>query len=347
MSTTTTTEAWLPPARRLVQEFEGCELRAYPDPASGGEPFTIGWGATIYQDSAPVKRGDRITQAQADALLDHHLRHYAAGLKLLLIGWDGWGANQQAALVSWAYNVGLGAVGGSTLRREVNAGKSLQEVAAVQLLRWIDKGSAVEAGLRRRRRAELSLLQTTDASSLHNGKAPAKPRMIGPTRKPQEFGFKAGDFHLIVNDQNETLKAFDSSGKELFTIACLARGQGLDTDWFTKGSDTPPGLYKLGTFYDDIAIHGEHPSYRNDQMLSFGWQSYDMISLDGNEEKAGRAGIMLHGGGSACGWPGAWAPRQRLYPTLGCCRIFNIDLRDKIQPLYEKGTVFLSVFQEG
>jgi hypothetical protein len=82
-------------------------------------------------------------------------------------------------------------------------------------------------------------------------------------------------------------------------------------------------------------------------MMSYGWQSYDMVSLDGNEERSGRAGIMLHGGGTGNGWPGAWAARQHLLPTLRCVRIYNIDLRDKVQPLWDQGTVFVSVYQEG
>jgi hypothetical protein len=71
-----------------------------------------------------------------------------------------------------------------------------------------------------------------------------------------------------------------------------------------------------------------------------------MIDLEGQERNSGRAGIMLHGGSSALGWPGAWAPRQKLMPTMGCCRAHNIDLRDKILPLADKGILFVSVFQE-
>ncbi len=53
----------------LVKEFEGCRLEAYPDPETGCEPWTIGWGSTTYGDGAPVKQGDRISQELADALL--------------------------------------------------------------------------------------------------------------------------------------------------------------------------------------------------------------------------------------------------------------------------------------
>jgi hypothetical protein len=45
----------------LVKEFEGCRLTAYPDPESGGEPWTIGWSTTTYDDGSPVKAGDTIS----------------------------------------------------------------------------------------------------------------------------------------------------------------------------------------------------------------------------------------------------------------------------------------------
>jgi hypothetical protein len=67
---------------------------------------------------------------------------------------------------------------------------------------------------------------------------------------------------------------------------------------------------------------------------------------EGPTSKPYRDGIMVHGGGSACGWPGAWAPRQALYPTLGCIRLHNQDLRDRILPLLDLGAVWISVLQE-
>jgi hypothetical protein len=45
----------------LVKEFEGCRLTAYPDPETGAEPWTIGWGSTAYADGREVRKGDRIS----------------------------------------------------------------------------------------------------------------------------------------------------------------------------------------------------------------------------------------------------------------------------------------------
>ena len=176
----------------------------------------------------------------------------------------------------------------------------------------------------------------------------ASPSMnlVGPKKRPQDFGFKKGDSHLIVNDAVETMKAFSFEGKLLWTIPCLARGQGSDFEWKLRNTDCPPGLYQVGTVYKDYEKVGDKPAYDR-TLMAYGWYTFDMIELENQEAKYGRAGIALHGGGSANGWPGAWAPKQPLVPTHGCCRIYNIDLRDKVLPLTKQGKVFISVFQEG
>jgi hypothetical protein len=168
--------------------------------------------------------------------------------------------------------------------------------------------------------------------------------MIGPMRKPQEFGFKSNDTHLIVNDSSETVKAFNAAGKLLWELPALARGQYGDGDWRWTASDTPPGLYKLGAIYKDYLDPDNVPLHIK---KGFGWLTFDMEDLEGNEDDNGRAGICLHGGGSPCGWPGAWEDYQELFPTFGCVRMRNADLVNAVLPLYEKGTVFVSVYQEG
>ena len=168
--------------------------------------------------------------------------------------------------------------------------------------------------------------------------------MIGPKKKPQDFGFKKGDTHLIVNDITEKVKAYNFDGKLLWELPALARGQGSDYEFKLSNTDTPPGLYKIGTIYKDYEKDST-PEYSRD-VMAFGWYSFDLVELENQEAKNGRAGIMIHGGGSACGWPGAWAPSQQLFSTYGCVRCKNIDLRDKIVPLAKTGAIFVSVYQE-
>tara|TARA_R110000868_G_scaffold50804_1_gene161808 strand:+ start:5806 stop:6318 length:513 start_codon:yes stop_codon:yes gene_type:complete len=170
--------------------------------------------------------------------------------------------------------------------------------------------------------------------------------MIGPKKTPKDFGFKKGDSHLVVNDITEKVKAFSFDGKLLWELPALARGQGSDAEFKLRNTDTPPGLYRIGTIYKDYETVGPNPSYSRD-LMTFGWYSFDLEELEAQESKYGRGGIMIHGGGSACGWPGAWAPYQPLHSTHGCVRMKNQDLRDKLLPLTKTGTVYVSVYQEG
>jgi GH24 family phage-related lysozyme (muramidase)/uncharacterized protein YvpB len=147
---------WLPPARAIVQKFEGCRLTAYPDPETGGEPWTIGWGTTTI-NGKPVTPRQTCTQDQADAWLDATLRGFHADVLRLLPMASNWSSQRQAALLSFAYNVGAGALADSTLRRRLLAGEDPAAVVREELPKWINAGGPTEAGLRRRRAAEIEL----------------------------------------------------------------------------------------------------------------------------------------------------------------------------------------------
>jgi hypothetical protein len=99
--------------------------------------------------------------------------------------------------------------------------------------------------------------------------------MIGPKKKPQDFGFKKGDTHIIVNDISEIAKAFSFDGKLLWEVPALARGQGSDFEFKFSNTDTPPGLYKLGTVYKDYEKDPTPPYDRT--LMAFGWYSFDMV----------------------------------------------------------------------
>jgi hypothetical protein len=146
---------WLALCAPLVQSFEGCRLTAYPDPGTGGDPWTIGWGSTTYANGKPVKPGDRIDQAQADQLLISRLQRDWQTLAGRIPGWGRMRPGQQAALVSFAYNVGVGfyqSSGFGTISRALSS----QDWASVPsaLMLYVNPGTSVEAGLRRRRIAE-------------------------------------------------------------------------------------------------------------------------------------------------------------------------------------------------
>jgi GH24 family phage-related lysozyme (muramidase) len=173
--------AWVKPALQSIREFEGCRLEAYPDPGTGGTPWTIGWGTTRLMD-APVRMGDVITQAMADELLANEVEHlFGPGVLELLPMAKGWKAEQVAALVSFAYNVGLGALEESTLRKRLLAGEDTNKVVREELPKWCHAGEAVLPGLERRRAAEVALF--TEAPRLQ---APAQqgPLKGNPLKVP-------------------------------------------------------------------------------------------------------------------------------------------------------------------
>jgi GH24 family phage-related lysozyme (muramidase) len=171
--------AWLAPALGIVQDFEGCRLQAYRCPAGVS---TIGWGATRYlPPRGAVRMGDTITQAQADELLRRDLLDLRGpGLLSLLPVAASWAPNRIAALVSWAYNVGLGAVEESSLRRRILAGEDPARVVAEELPRWNKADGKASEGLARRRAAEVALFLGAPAPPLQQP-APGTPGRAVPT----------------------------------------------------------------------------------------------------------------------------------------------------------------------
>jgi len=144
---------WLAPALQIIKQFEGCHLDAYICPA--GVP-TIGWGATRLIDR-PVQLGDKISQAMADDLLRNDVEMRQRELVKLLPLIITWPGNRIAALVSWAYNVGLGAVHDSTLRRRLLNGEDPVAVVREELPKWDKANGKPLEGLTRRRAAEVAL----------------------------------------------------------------------------------------------------------------------------------------------------------------------------------------------
>jgi lysozyme len=142
---------WLPHALALIKQFEGCKLTAYPDPGPGGKPWTIGWGATTDSYGHSIAEGTKWTQQQADQRLASHVAEFARGVDDALAGTPVT-AMQKGALVSLAYNIGVGALAGSTLLRKHKAKDYAG--AAEQFLVWSRAGGRVMQGLTNRRTAE-------------------------------------------------------------------------------------------------------------------------------------------------------------------------------------------------
>ncbi len=143
------------PGVDLIKKFEGCKLKSYYDPHTGGLPITIGWGSTRRKDGTRFMIGNTITQDEADDLLYYQLRREFLPALQKIPYWNEMNENQQGALLSFAYNLGPGFYGNSnfsTISRVLREKKWSEVPKALELYR--NPGSVVEAGLLRRRKAE-------------------------------------------------------------------------------------------------------------------------------------------------------------------------------------------------
>jgi lysozyme len=138
--------------RDFIKSYEKCKLKAYRNDPK--EPWTIGWGNTYYEDGSPVKEGDTIAKERADSLFQVIIKSFderAASLIKTRVE-----QSQFDAVVSFAYNCGLGNLRRSTLLKKVNANPSDPTIEA-EFLKWISKGTKFENGLRKRRQDEADI----------------------------------------------------------------------------------------------------------------------------------------------------------------------------------------------
>jgi lysozyme len=132
----------------FIAEHEGLELTAYPDPGSGGEPWTIGVGR-----AHGVKQGDTCTKHEALQWLAEDVETAEkAVLRMVDVPLS---QNQFDALVSFVFNCGAGNFEKSTLLKLLNAGD--YDGAKGQFPRWNKAAGREMAGLTKRRHAEAAL----------------------------------------------------------------------------------------------------------------------------------------------------------------------------------------------
>jgi len=132
--------------QQLIKKYEGLYLTAYKDPVG---ILTIGYGHT----GSDVKPGQRITQAQADQLLqgDVAIAEKAVRSQVKVPLTQG----QFDALVSFTFNLGAGALKSSTLLKKLNAGDYAG--AQAEFGKWVHAGGKVLPGLVARRQEEATM----------------------------------------------------------------------------------------------------------------------------------------------------------------------------------------------
>ncbi len=134
----------------LIKRFEGYRGKAYRDPVG---VWTIGYGHTSMAGPPSVSEGLEVSRVEADAILRRDVgqfaRDVAACLRVAL------SPAQFSALVSFAYNVGIGNFRGSSVLKAVNGGDFAAVPRRLQL--WTKAGGRVLPGLIKRRAAEAEL----------------------------------------------------------------------------------------------------------------------------------------------------------------------------------------------
>lgn len=131
----------------FIKQFEGLELHSYQCQAG---VWSIGYGTT----GPDIGPGMLITKEEADRLFERDLAFFEQGVRDCLKVQVN--QNEFDALVSFAYNVGLGAFGSSTLLRLLNDGSS-RAIVASEFLRWIKADGKPSEGLKNRREKEKQL----------------------------------------------------------------------------------------------------------------------------------------------------------------------------------------------
>ncbi|MEQ1105211.1 MULTISPECIES: lysozyme [Acinetobacter] len=134
----------------LIKQFEGLRLNAYDD---GVGVWTIGYGTIKYPNGVRVKRGDKITQAQADQYIANDVATFERAVNMLVN--VPLNQNQFDALVSFTYNLGATNLSASTLLKKLNSKD--YKGAAAEFPKWNKAGGKVMTGLVRRRKAEMEL----------------------------------------------------------------------------------------------------------------------------------------------------------------------------------------------
>jgi lysozyme len=135
----------------IIRKHEGLRLNAYLCPAG---VWTIGWGNTFYENGSKVKQGDVITRERADALLLMIVNKFRNEMRPLIT--KPLTVNQESALVSFVYNVGVNALRRSTLLKKVNVNPNDPTIRD-EFMKWNKANGVVLHGLINRRKDEANL----------------------------------------------------------------------------------------------------------------------------------------------------------------------------------------------
>ena len=148
----------------IIKESEGLatllpdgRITSYPDIGYGSKLYTIGYGNTRYEDGSKVKKGDIISEERASELLENITNGFAESVESLVK--TRLNQNQFDALVSFIYNIGVGAFSKSTILRKINKNPNDTSIAH-EFSRWKKSNGKILNGLVARRKKESDLYFT-------------------------------------------------------------------------------------------------------------------------------------------------------------------------------------------
>lgn len=134
----------------LLKKYEGLSLKSYLCPKGVA---TIGYGSTMWNDSKPVKLGEVITIEDAEKLLMDDLKKRSVIIQNLNLN-----QNQFDSILVFIYNIGIRAFLNSTMLKKIKVNPNDATIKD-EFLRWVNKGSAFEKGLTKRRLEEATLYE--------------------------------------------------------------------------------------------------------------------------------------------------------------------------------------------
>lgn len=146
------TEQLLIPFEGYHKKLPNGDCTAYPDPASGGDPWTIGYGSTYDELGIRVKSGDVWTLEKAIKVKKRVTSNFARQALMLSPGLLKEPPRRLAAVISFCYNCGLGSYRVSTFKKRIDAKDWMG--AYDEILKWNKAQGKVMRGLTRRRQTE-------------------------------------------------------------------------------------------------------------------------------------------------------------------------------------------------
>lgn len=200
-------------AINLIKKYEGLRLNAYR--CSAGV-WTIGYGHTSAAGEPEVKPGMKISKQEAEDIFEKDIQQFANGVEdLIKVSVS---PNQFGAMVSLAFNIGIGAFKKSSVLRFTNQ-KRFEDAADAFLL-WNKAKGKVLKGLVRRRAEEAELFSSTVGVDVRVPDEPQGKKMVVSTTNIAAGATAAAGITAAAKEVVEnTSTIFSSSG--MVTVALV------------------------------------------------------------------------------------------------------------------------------